>query len=311
MADSAFSEKLPTLQLFWDSVSSGLMKECAYKYMLAQIEGWRSREDNIDLTFGILLHEGREMYYRSRARGVSHDDSLVLVLDQVLTSSWDEKLNRPWQGDERKNRYTLCRSLVWYLDHFENDPLETRIMRDGKPMVELSFRFGLGFFSSTNEEFHLCGHLDRVADYSGLQVWVNDTKTTKSSLDEGSSSWFFKGFTPDNQVSLYSYAASVVLEKPASGVMLDGVQIAQDFTRIARAPITRTRAQLAEWLDNFREMLDRANRYAMAGKWPQNDKACFRCSFRRVCALPPAERPGALSRDFVKRPWNPLAVRGE
>lgn len=314
MSESPFSPTLPSLQLAWDSVSSGTFKECPRRYKLAILDQWRSREENVDLAFGIWLHEGRETYHLARSRGLSHDDAVCASLDYVLRATWDTRLGRPWQGDERKNRFTLARTLVWYLDHWEQDPLTTLARSDGRPMVELSFRFGLGLHASTGEEFVLCGHLDRVASYgvgAGAQVWVNDLKSTKSSLDEGSSGYFFGGFSPDNQISLYAYAASIVLEKPASGVMLDGAQVAQEFSRFARAPITRTRAQLDEWFEGFREMLERADTYAQRGDWPMNDRACFRCPFRRVCALPPGERAGALERDFVKREWNPLRVRGE
>ena len=42
--------------------------------------------------------------------------------------------------DTIKTRFTLLRSVVWYLEQFENDPCETVILADGRPAVELSFR---------------------------------------------------------------------------------------------------------------------------------------------------------------------------
>ena len=61
------------------------------------------------------------------------------------------------------NRLTLLRSVVWYLDQFEHDSLETVILQDGKPAVELSFRFLTNYQAPTGEPFLLCGHFDRVA----------------------------------------------------------------------------------------------------------------------------------------------------
>lgn len=311
MTESPFSAKLPSLQLAWDSVSSGLAKECWRKYQLVMLDGWTSGERSVDLDFGIFLHEGREAYYIARENLGSHEAALEHAVRVVLTNSWDERSSRPWQGDERKNRFTLIRTLVWYLDEVgENDPLITLNRADGKPMVEFSFRFGLGITASTDEEFVLCGHLDRVGDYSG-QWWINDLKSTKYALTEESRGHFFASFTPDNQISLYTYAGQIVLTQRAAGVMLDGAQVAQGFSRFARAPITRTQSQVDEWLSDFTELLEQADKHAQRAYWPMNDKSCFRCEFRRVCSLPPNARKSALEKNFAKRNWNPLQVRGE
>jgi hypothetical protein len=311
MQEETFSRVLPTLQLAWDSVSSGEFKRCPRAYQLGILLGYQSRERSVDLDFGIFLHSGREDYYHARASGLSHDDAVVRAVETVMTLTWDTVLDRPWQGDERKNRFTLIRTLVWYLDHWENDPLTTLTFSDGRPMVEMSFRIPLNFSTmSTGEEFILCGHLDRVGETAG-QVWVNDLKSTKSSLDEGSSSFFFAGFTPDNQISLYAFASQAVLARAAYSILLDGAQVAMGFSRFARSPISRTPSQLQEWLRGFQVMLREAEQCAQAAFWRMNEKACFRCQFRQVCALPPASRDDFLDKNFTKREWDPLAVRGE
>ena len=307
--NSSFSQKLPGFQLAWDSTSLGELKRCPRAYQLSLVEGWQSRAENVHLAFGILVHAGRELYYRRRALGESHDDAVLAVVNYLLETTWDHALSRPsFVGSEQKNRFTLLRTMVWYLDHWEHDPLTTLLDAQGRPMVELSFRFRLG--EAQGEEVLLCGHLDRVGEIGG-QVWVNDLKTTKSSLDEGSSGYFFSGFSPDNQVSLYTFASQIVLARPAVGVMLDGAQVAQSFSRFARSPIVRTKSQLAEWLQGLQVMLGQAESYALRAFWPMNEKACYNCQFRHVCALPPAARAAALERDYVKRVWNPLVSRGE
>ena len=311
--NSSFSTQLPALQLAWDSTSSGAFKKCPRLYQYMIVEGWRSSTDNVHLTFGILLHEARELYAKLMARGESHDDAVVTVCTRLMNDTWDLVLDRPWQGSEQKNRYTLIMSVVWLLDKLEDDPLTTMLYDDGRPMVEVSFRFELGKRSaSTGEQYIVCGHLDRVAEYgAGGPVWIDDTKTTRSTLTEDSAKWFFLGFSPDNQVSLYTYAAQIILPRRAEGVLIDGVQVASTFSRHARAPVTRTRAQLDEWRTGFDAMLEQAERYAIAQFWPMNEAACFGCTFRGVCSLPPAERAQRLARDFVKRIWDPLRVRGE
>jgi hypothetical protein len=308
--ESTFSKHVSGLQLAWDSVSSGEFKRCARAYQLGIFQGWQSRERSVDLDFGIFLHSAREHYYRLRSTDMEHEEALVCTLAQLMEDTWDARTQRPWEGNETKNRFTLARALVDMLDHWRDDPCTTLLREDGKPMVEFSFRFGLRFLAQTGEEFMLAGRLDRVVDYNG-QIWGDDLKTTKSSLDEGSAAYFFAGFSPDNQISLYTYALQVILPRAAQGMLVSAVQIAQSFTRCARAPCSRTRSQLAEWLQGFKMMLVQAEAYARAQFWPMNERACFRCQFRPVCALPSAERQGALERDYVKREWDPLRARGE
>lgn len=308
--NSSFSTKLPGFQLAYDSTSLGELMRCPRAYQLGIVAGWRAASENVHLEFGILLHAGRELYYKLRAGSASHDEAVVAVVRYLLTATWDEVLDRPsFIGNETKNRFTLLRTMVWYLDErAENDPLVTLLDAEGRPMVERSFRLEL--FTAGSETILLCGHLDRVGEING-QVWINDLKSTKSSLSEGSSGYFFDTFSPDNQMDTYIFAGSIVLPRPASGILLDGAQVAQDFSRFARAPITRTKSQLAEWLQDTKELIARAEQYALRAHWPMNRKACYNCQFRRVCRLPPALREEELGKSYVKREWNPLIVRGE
>ena len=328
--NKAFSEQLPTLQLAWDSVSLGALKTCPRLYQLSIVEGWRSREEAVDLEFGILAHSGRERYYHARANGSDHDTSVSLALDFVLTASWDSELDRPravFCQDSYKNRFTLARTLVWYLDQWQQDPLEQVILASGKPAVEVSFRFELDFGpdygwqwissqpdvpgsqSGHNEQtvhYALCGHLDRLVRFNE-RLWVSDLKTTKS--EPGS--WFFEHFSPDNQMSLYSLAGKVVAGEPTAGVIVDATQVAVGFSRFRRGLIARTEAQLEEWLHSLRVLLRQAEQYARENFWPQNDRACYRCQFRSVCGRTPQVRESILASEFTKRTWDPTQARGD
>src|SRR5271156_3115727 len=140
--NSAFSSQLPTLQIFWDSVSLGALKECPRYYELAIVRGWRSRAGAVDLEFGIFMHSARERYYHGLASGAGHDWAQLNTLDWLLEATWNAQLNRPWQGDQYKNRFTLARSFIWYTEQWgPNDPLEQVYLANGKPAVEVSFRF--------------------------------------------------------------------------------------------------------------------------------------------------------------------------
>lgn len=319
--NSAFSAKLPTLQLAWDSTSLGDLKKCPRYYELRMVHGWSSRTRSVHLDFGIWLHSARERYYHARAGGANHESALDTALQYVLTATWDQTLDRPWHsGDKYKNRLTLAQTLVDYCDKWKDDPLQTVILSNGKPAVEVSFRFGLGFGPTTSvpydpqidaggddEEFLLCGHLDRIVSFQE-RVWGSDLKTTQHSVD----SHYFSQFSPDNQMSVYSLAGRVVLKEKLAGMIIDACQVlVTEPPRFARALVERTEQQLAEFARGLHVLLRQAEQYARANFWPQNEKACFRCEFRPICSRAPSVREQWLKADFTKRTWDPLKVRGD
>lgn len=319
-ANSAFSKKLPGLQLAWDSTSLGDLKKCPRYYQLRMVDGWQSKERSVHLDFGIWLHSGRERYYHARTAGKSHEDALDDALQYVLSATWNEQTNRPWQGSSHKNRFTLVRTLIDYCDKWEHDPLTTVILQNGKPAVEVSFRFGLGFGPTgslpydaetdkggEDEEFLLCGHLDRIVGFNG-GLWGSDLKTTEHSIDNR----YFAQFSPDNQMSVYSIAGRVVLQEKLRGMIIDACQVlVTQPPRFARALVERTEEQLGEFMRGLHVLLRQAEYYARNNFWPMNEKACFRCEFRSICARSPNVREKWLAADFVKRIWDPLKTRGD
>ena len=161
------------------------------------------------LTFGLHYHKAIEIYDHRRAAGKSHNDGLDAAVDYCLRSTIIRLPNdkwRPWSSDDpNKNRATLLRSVVWYLDQFEDDAATTVLLDNGKPAVELSFRFEIPVEVGAQHAM-LCGHLDRLVTFNS-QIWAMDHKTTKYSL---STDWFSL-FNPDNQNdSLHTCFASSV-----------------------------------------------------------------------------------------------------
>ncbi len=310
--NSSFSTKLPTLQLGIDSTSLGEFKICPRRYYYSLVEGWQTRLQSAHLVFGIALHKARETYDYARSSGAGHEDALDKSLGEVLQSTWNSELGRPWLSDiPIKTRVTLVRTVVWYLDTLgQDDPLQTVQLANGRPAVELSFRFDSGYRSRlTGEAFLFCGHLDRIARFHE-QYYIVDIKTTGHSLDER----FFGQFTPDNQMSLYALAGRVGYSIPVSGLIIDGVQIGVGFSRFSRFPITRDEAQINEWYEGAGHWLAQIEHCAATGSWPQNDKSCGvygGCQFRKVCSRSPVARQTWLEANFTRRVWDPLVARGE
>jgi len=288
------------IQFAWDSTSLGWLKECPRKYQYSMLEGWRSNADSVHLTFGLQYHSALELYDWFRADGHSHEDSLRSTVEATMIETYG------WAPDHAyKTRENLIRSIIWYLEEFQDDPAETIILANGKPAVELSFKLMVDW--DGNQPYLLCGHIDRLITY-GEGTYVMDRKTTGSTPGTA----YFDNFSPDNQMSLYALAAKIIYKTPVKGVIIDAAQIQVGATKFARGFTHRSEAQLTEWLADTHYWFAQAVRYAEADYWPMNDKSCHKyggCPFRKVCSKSPEVREIFLNSDFVREPWNPLEPR--
>ena len=308
--NSSFSTVTPNLQLAWDSTSLGLLKSCPKLYEYKMVLGYASRTESVHLTFGILYHQALERYDHFKAQGMGHEKATLRCVEWMLKATWDSRFQRPWISDiKEKTRFTLVRTVVWYLEQFAEDAIETIILADGKPAVELSFRMAIDMTTAEGEQYLLCGHLDRIGKLND-EYYIVDKKTSKSSIGPE----FFDKFSPDNQMSLYALAGKVVYETPIKGIIIDAAQIGVTFSRLQRGFVPRSENQLLEWFNDTKFWISQAEAFAIAGHWPMNDKFCSMyggCEFREICSKSPEVRQDWLSRMMTKRVWDPLSIRGD
>jgi hypothetical protein len=307
----SFSQSIPAHQLAYDSVSSGALITCPRYYQYSIVYGIAGSGDVIDLTFGIMYHSCLEFYDRCKVDGMSHDEALLNAAHKALTLTWNFKLKRPWFSDHpTKNRFTLIRSVVWYLLHFENDSLKTVIFADGTPAVEKSFRFELGKVSGlTHEPYLYTGHIDKLVEWHE-RIRIVDRKTTKYQL----ASEYFLPFANDNQMSGYSYGGKVVYTQDIDGVIIDAAQIGAGFTRFQRSEIDIHPTELDEWMKDIWYYIGENEKFVKDNYWPKNRKSCFRynrpCEFLGVCTSRNSVRETLLtSGKYVRRVWDPLKTR--
>lgn len=329
------------IQYALDSTSLSYLKTCARLYQYIMIEGWQSREEKIDLRFGIEFHQAMQDYEIFKAADVNHEDAVHDVVQALLIRcrDFDPKKEDYGKAAEYKSKENLVRLVIWYLDHYKNDKAATYIREDGKPAVELSFRFELdwgpeivknnitasmitertqGIFNTKiNQPYLLCGHLDKVVNFNG-DLYFMDYKTTKTTPGD----YFFDQFTPNNQMSLYVFGASVILQSPIQGGIINAIQCSIDYSYMKEHPpfqrglVYRTKEQVEEWLADLKDWLAKAEGYALANYWPMNDTACDKfggCRFRQICSKSPQVRERFLESNFEQLApedrWNPLKKR--
>jgi|SRR5215472_14831637 len=315
------------IQFAWDSTSLGWLKRCPRLYEYEMIEGWKSRGESIHLRFGIELHQALQDYELFREMDLDHDEALHKVVWDLLKRIWGWDPKPTTKTERLKTKTNLVRAVIWYLDKHprERDPAKTHILPNGKPAVELSFRFALDWGPATQQwgrtaqvphperlpemqAYILCGHLDKIVEYND-DLFVMDHKTTTTVPSE----FYFDQFDPDNQMSLYALAAQVIASTTVKGVIVDAIQVAENFSRSTRSFTFRNEERIEEWLNDLAYYFRQAEEFALQGYWPQNDTACDKyggCKFRDVCKKSPHIREQFLLGNFTRgEVWNPLITR--
>lgn len=293
------------LQVAWDGTSLELAQTCLRKYYYTMIRGVQPKSKSVHLVFGGIYASSLETFYKERALGASLHEATVKAVHHALLESWDRENGHPMSFDHTsKTRPNLIRTIVWYIEQFgeeSSDGMMTYHLASGKPAVELSFALEFA------DDLLYCGHLDRVVEYAG-QLYIMDQKTSGSTLG----SYYFNQFSPNNQMSGYTWAGQSILKSTIKGVIIDGAQIAVNFTEFARSITTRTQAQLDEWRESALYSIRLAQSATALDRFPMNLASCGNyggCPFRGVCASDPRVRENYLKSDFIEHNWDPLKER--
>jgi hypothetical protein len=209
----------------------------------------------------------------------------------------------PWDSlHNLKTRENLVRTIIWYIDHFEEDPAPVVILSDGAPAVEHSFALPV------DDGLIFSGHIDRLVTYQS-HVFVMDQKTTTSTL----SPYYFDQFKPNVQMSMYSFAGKIIYGSPIKGIIIDAAQIAVGFSKFARDMTFRTEEELTEWYDSSMYWIEQARHATRENYFPMNPASCGNyggCEFRKICSKSPEFRKPFLEGNFEKgERWDPLKVR--
>jgi hypothetical protein len=297
------------VQFGWDQTSIKLAEECLKKYEYVMLKGWRSRGSNVHLLFGGVYASCLEHFHKFRAEGVEHDQALINVVREALVSTWvynEEEPDKsgPWISDHNtKTRENLVRTIVWYFEHFKDDPCQTIILSNGRPAVEHSCKV------NADDGIILSAHIDRVVEYAN-NPYIQDQKTTGATI----SSYYFNSYNPDSQITgTLPFVGRAVFGIPIKGVMVDAAQIAVGFSRFERGFVFVDDPILDEWYDDTMELIGRAQAATRNNHFPRNRASCHKyagCQFRNVCSKSPHVREQFLKADFEKGVrWDPLEAR--
>lgn len=309
-------------QIAWDSTSLDTYCQCPRKYLLSIREGWRPKIGDATLLYGQCRHAAHEAYAKARALGQSREDALDRAVQIALEQSWEpQNLDDlaalgPKDARNKRTRANLVRSVVWWDDEFgDDDTVQTIVLPDGRVAAELSWTLPLPIMAPDGSTYLLCGHFDRLVTFCGSN-YVGEFKTTTSAL----SGFYFARYSPNTQVSNYTFAGQTLLPDGVKGVLIEAEQVGVGFSRFERHYAHRSRQEVSEWFDTACEWIKRAELDASKlavgdpSAFPMNQSACGNyggCKFRGICSKAPSVRQGSLEADFKREFWDPLKTRGD
>jgi hypothetical protein len=296
------------VQFAWNASSIKLVETCLRLYQYVGLEGWRGKSQNAHLIFGAAYAKALETFFKlSIGENMPREEAIREVVSQALYATWeygpDGTGGAPWASTHNtKTRENLIRSIIWYLDFWAEDPMPTVKLASGAPAVEHTFAF------EVDNGILFAGHIDRLVEY-GDHVYVQDQKTTYMTLTPR----FFDQFSPDTQMSMYTFAGKTIFGGPVRGVVIDAAQVAVGFTQFMRGFTSRSEGELNEWYDDAMYWIEVGRKATREQHFPKNTTSCGNyggCAFRHICSRAPSVRQNFLEGDFVRgTPMNPLEER--
>lgn len=298
MTEINFSKFDGDRQMTWDASSLDNLHRCPRYYKYSVLDGYR-RGMATTTNFGTAYHNSIEEYDRQLLQGSWEFAQRAAVRAAFKNGqglpTHAERGDKKEGDDNGRTGEALMRAVVWYTEQFKNDPLKTAQLPDGTAGLEVRFEVPI-----SGTEFRLSGRIDKLA-YMDDELYIVERKTTAQALGPR----YFGNYSPNTQVTTYIWALRNFLGLPIQGVIVEAMQTAVNFSRYGRAIQRRTEAQLEEYEQAMRYHIAEADRFQREGFWPMNESACGNyggCTFRDVCARPPAQRPDWLAADFVVRP---------
>ena len=194
---------------------------CPKLFELGTIRRLESKEVNVAMNFGSVMHEALLVWYKEGnvEEGLKKFDQLPEVItDDHRTRGWGQSI------------------FKLYVERYKTEV--------GKTLhLEVMFRVEI-------KDRIYSGTMDRIEDWNG-HIYVDDHKTTKQL---GLS--FFEAFRPSPQIDGYCFATREIVGK-CHGAVINGISVAKNpKERFQRFPSSRTDREMDQWKEIFTDATD-------------------------------------------------------
>jgi hypothetical protein len=292
----------PNVPRLWSASSLSMLTECPRKFELRYVEGWKGKEENLDLKFGSFLHSCMRMYWTARWFGwthnlaVNHAAHYAMILGDLLPPPVRD-------SQKAKHKKNLVRAIVWYFDEY-GDEYKQIVKVKGELAVECNFNVLLDLINPDGEPYILQGYLDNLRTFVGQNTcW--DYKTTGKSISD----FYLMGFSPNVQSEIYTLGSRIYSEGNYTHFMADIIVIQVNGVQFHRHPVYLTPGRLEETVQDIKAWIRFAEGCAEKDYWPKSTNHCAFCEFHSTCDADPQLRINYLTSFFKEERRELIAAK--
>lgn len=306
--------------------STAKESDCAYKFRLMNLEGWRKELQKSSLTFGSAVHRAIAHRLKNRVEkkvekllakedGTKAYESVIETIDSPTildiirdASEWYINSRTEYGKSDFRTPAFLVETLKQYFDTYAFDPFQTNT-----DLVELPFAYKFELFEDLDVEFMLCGVVDRIGKQGPVPFMFQDTKTSSSNSPDQ----YLREYETSFQMMTYTWVLRQVFELTyyppyqIDGIFMKGNWRTQERGVVfKRSDIIDPRPDLVEeHIEWLRQRCRKIAEDIRSGKHLRNFSRCITtfgaCEYYRVCTAQEAFRSGILESEFVQKRYDP------
>ena len=280
------------------------------------VEGYKEKAQTSRLVYGTAVHKYIDTMYKTGGHIPTAREEAVKVFT-----------NTPMIDDRKSmhlsdvNHMTTVALYVWQLCVLKDTEFDI-LELNGKPASELTY--SIPFYQDEAVKINWCGTIDRLGKIKNGCYVIKDWKTTSSWDNKG----YFEQYEMSRQPRGYVLALKLMSELyPDSvlgkigmtqvGAQFDGVFIkpAANDTKFGKSNVFQYSSQdIQEFRDLLTAECVKLSIAVQGGVYPKQglvNGSCQgkwgKCSYWNVCQHPKTVSDILLKRDFIVKPFNPLA----
>lgn len=298
-----------------DSTSLG-RSACILNFYRHVVEGYTQKAMGASMVYGIAVHKFIDLMYKT---GGNYKDAMKEAVDIFLRLPTVDNKKSPWLRDPNHLR-TTCH-MIWSVNIGEDTTFQLLTLPDGSPASEQTFSFP--YFEDEIVKINLCGTIDGIGKFSNGCYAIRDFKTTSSWDNQG----YFKQYEMSRQLRIYTLACKIMADrepdsiigrmgKEKMGAFIDAV-----FLKTKANEVVYTRSDVYQYspetileIDSILKAMCmklsisiKLNHLPKEGLLNGSCEQKFgKCDFWNCCKSNEQVSQLLLSRDFNKKPFEPL-----
>lgn len=291
-----------------DATAMMIYKECPRQYLYRIVLGYAGKDNKPYFAWGSAYHKFREhlMLLFKEFTKDGYDPTAIMQAYQPAIDIAVAYWRKHGKDEKPDSKFSHCTEGMLKL---ACEKAFTQVISDMKmnrvQVLATEQPFTIPLYED-EDDILFGGRLDEVVKMSG-QVYVRDFKTTA-----GKTEWAYRNsLDPNYQFTGYTHAAIQLTKLPITGCVVEVLNVSsKKGPEIFELKAERSPYQMRTWLEEQKYWYQQIKFSRENDIYPQNERSCWNCEFRRLCQKPsPNGILTGLRMDFKLIPWNFYEIR--